>query len=157
MIQESFNINQRTIHEIMDTMRTIEGGLNVFSLMRDRHIFLELMSQLEKNTAKQLQALMKKFIEERNETLESQLILSRNTWRTVEVIKAELEEKVYPQRGRISQEMEEDHPFLKLFVGLETQVELILEFESFLLIEEMVTIIHTTEEIVLGTVGDFNF
>jgi hypothetical protein len=53
--------------------------------------------------------------------------------------------------------MEEDHPLLKLFKGLETQVEVILEFESFQLIEEMVTIIHTTEEIALGTVGDFNF
>jgi hypothetical protein len=48
MIQESFNINQRTIHEIMEAMRTKEGGLNVFSLMRDRDLFLELMSQLEK-------------------------------------------------------------------------------------------------------------
>jgi hypothetical protein len=90
MIQESFNINQSTIHEIMEAVRTKEGELNIFSLTRDRDIFLELMSQLEKNTAKQLQALMKKFIEERNETLESQLILARNTWRTVEIIKTEL-------------------------------------------------------------------
>jgi hypothetical protein len=42
-------------------------------------------------------------------------------------------------------------------MGLEAQVEVILEFENFQLIEEMATIIHMTKEIALGTFGNFDF
>jgi hypothetical protein len=42
-------------------------------------------------------------------------------------------------------------------MGLEALAEVILENENFQLIEEITTIIFTTREIALGTVGDFNF
>jgi hypothetical protein len=131
--------------------------LELLNVTHYRDFFAELTNETEKNVAVQMKILLFEYMEKRKDALESQMTLARNTWKTVENIRIELEEKVYPLRRREAEEVENDHELRKKFEGLETLIETTFENENFQLIEEMITIIHVTGEISLYTVGNFDF